>query len=1042
MKTKFNGILTLLLAFMVQFTFAQERTISGTVSDDLGPIQDITVKVKGSDRGTVTDFDGKYSVQAKTGEVINFTHISYGAVEKIVGASNVLDVTMKISGNALDEVVVTAQGVKREKKTLGYSVTTIKTEEIESKAETDIARILTGKIAGVQTNPAGGLLGSGTNVIIRSKSSITGDNRPLYVVDGAPISGDRYQELDANNIVSTSVLKGLAASTLYGEDGRNGVILITTKTGSRSNAEKGFEISLTNTILFNRVGNLPDFQNKYGQGADQVINTTYFGTWGAEFNGQTVPHHLSIGPYADIFPEFQGATTEYKAVPNNVEDFFGSGQGNNTSLNLSKSGEDYNINFSLGHSDQKGFIDTNTLNRLTLGLGGNMKLSNKFSLSTNFLFSRTKINSPSRGMFQLLTWIPRNLDIHNLPYENPVDHSNVYYRTTINNPLWTLNNSGRKDFSDGFYGKVGLSYEINDTYNLSYRLGMDTFNRNKQDFRNTGGANDDRGFFREVQNKKTIMDNTFIVNADYKEITKNISLTALLGVTLKHEKSDVFGIVSQNQIVHGLISHSNFIDQTFTDTDPTADFVGPDGTPFTKNTIGVYGDFRFGFKEFAFLSLSARNDWSSTVEKENNSLFYPSASFSFLPTTAFSALKGKKNINFLKFRMGYGTSANFPDPYRTRATLAANANSFIDPYTGQGIVTNFLGSFQPNPDLKPERLSEFEVGMEGTFFNRKLNVDLSLYTRTADDQILATDLPATTGFTRKLINIGRVDTEGFELGLTYKVVDKGDFSWTINGNFTAYETTVIEIPSSQINIAGGRNFAVEGAPLGVFIGSYMVRDDNGNLLINPTNGKIITSSSIGLEDKIIGDPNEDWTSSLINTFRYKGLSLSAQVEYRHGGDIWSDSASNLLRRGVTEDTIDREGTYIIPGVLANPNTGAVILDSNAQPVQNNIQIGANDLYFINTVDVDETTVYDASTVRLRNVSLSYNLPKKYLKKIPFGSISITASGNNLWYYSPNMPEHLHIDPEVVSANVGNLRGVDLQNEPSYRLYSMSVKLTF
>jgi hypothetical protein len=360
-----------------------------------------------------------------------------------------------------------------------------------------------------------------------------------------------------------------------------------------------------------------------------------------------------------------------------------------------------------------------------------------------------------------------------------------------------------------------------------------------------------------------------------------------------------------------------------------------------------------------------------------------------------------------------------------------------------------VSSFLPNPDLKSEFLKEYEIGTEGRFFNNRLTFDISAYTKTTEDQILFAALPNSTGFTRTILNAGDVQTEGIEVGLTVIPLQSDDFTWDINANFTAYESTVENLPVDEVAIgsaAGGNgnvlNTAINGEPFGVFKGTFAVKDDNGNLLIDPTTGKIIFSDNVGLENEIIGDPNEDWRVSAINTISYKGLSLSAQVEYVHGGDIYSNTASNLIRRGVTKDTEDRENPYIIPGVLGDPATGVALTDGNGDVIKNTIQIGANDLYFINLQDVDENLVYDASTVRLRDVTLSYSLPKKALERTPFGSMIFTLTGNNLWFYAPNIPEHLNLDPEVLATGAGNTFGVDFQNAPSYKQYSFSIKLTF
>ena len=267
----------------------------------------------------------------------------------------------------------------------------------------------------------------------------------------------------------------------------------------------------------------------------------------------------------------------------------------------------------------------------------------------------------------------------------------------------------------------------------------------------------------------------------------------------------------------------------------------------------------------------------------------------------------------------------------------------------------------------------------------------------------------------------------------------------MNNQFTAYETTVKELPVDRVDISSGVNYAIEGKPYGVFWGSFYARDEQNNLLINPETGKVIYSSDLGLENKIVGDPNEDWRISNINYFSYKNISLSIQWDYIHGGDIWSQTASNLLRRGVTRDTEDREGTYVIPGILADPNTGDPLLDANGDKIANNIQLAANDLYFINLMDVDEGIVYDASVVRLRDVSLTYTLPRKLLDKTPFGSAAFTFSGNNLWYYAPNLPKYMNLDPEVLGSGANgpsNGKGLDFQNDPSYKQYSVGLKLTF
>lgn len=1031
MKTKLKLILTSLFVLFGVVAFAQQ-SISGTVTDESGvPLPGATVVVEGTSNAAITDFDGNYTLNATLGDVLVASYVGYNS-NTLTASSETINFTLTQS-TELDEVIITAQGIARKEKALGYAVTTITSEDIENKPETDISKILTGKIPGVQINTGGGFLGTNANVIIRSKNSISGSNQPLYIVDGAPITGNRSFDLDPNNIASTSVLKGLAASALYGQDGRNGVILITTKTGSGLARSKGFEVEVSHTTSFLEVSNLPEFQNQYGQGADNTINTTYFGTWGARFNGQVVPHHLSIPAYANSFPEYQGATDIYRAHPNNVIDFFDVGVGNTTSVLISNSTENSSVNFSYSKSDQVGYIEENKLTRDNFSFGSRTTLSNKLSLNTSVLYSKTIDTRPTRNFFDLLTWIPRNLDIHNLPYQDPNDGSSVYYRVTFTNPRWQQKNSQFKEDADRLFMKAQLDYELNDNINISYLYSNDYYNELNRDYQNKGGADNPLGYMNTFDDKDRITTHRASVNLNNIEISDLWSLTGVVGFESKNQLSSFIGVTSEDQVVFDFLNHNNFRETS------------PIDASSSLNTIGVYSQMEFDYNDYIFLTLTARNDWASTVAKENRSIFYPSASVSYIlsDTPGFDA-KG----NYYKLRASYGTSANFPGPYLINPTLDAAPNAWINPFNGSVVSYNGLSSYLPNPGLLPELLKEYEFGVEAKLFNNLVDVDISAYKRIVEDQILSSSLPTSTGYSSTTINAGRIDTDGLEAALTLNLIrptTSDGLAWSMTTNFTAYETTVKELPVDRIAFGDGVNHAIENEPYGVFRGTYAMKDDEGNLLIHPDTGKIIFSDDVGAEDKLIGDPNEDFYLTNINTISYKNFTFGFQWEYTHGGDIYSVSASNLLRRGVTRDTEDREGSYIIPGVIGDPNTGEVTLDANGDKIKNNIQIGANDLYFINLMDVDENIVFDASVFRIRDISLSYKLPESLLENSPFGSVVFNAQANNFHFYSPNLPQYMNLDPEVLGANPEgstNTKGVDYQNDPSYKQFSVGVKLTF
>lgn len=1031
MKTKYNQILTSVFLMFAVVSFAQQA-VSGSVTDESGlPLPGATVVVQGTSNAAVTDFDGKYTINAEIGDTLEASYVGFNSNAKSVTSNSVSFVLAQ--STELDEVVITAQGIARKEKALGYAVTTITAEDIESKPETDISKILTGKIPGVQINTGGGFLGTNANVIIRSKNSISGSNQPLYIVDGAPITGNRSFDLDPNNIATTSVLKGLAASALYGQDGRNGVILITTKTGSGLARSKGFEVEVSHTSSFLEVSNLPEFQNQYGQGADNTINTTYFGTWGAPFNGQVVPHHLSIPAYESSFPEYQGATDIYRAHPNNVKDFFDVGIGNTTSLLISNSTENSSVSFSYSKSDQVGYIEENKLIRDNFSFGSRTTLSNKLSLNTSVLYSKTIDTRPTRNFFDLLTWIPRNLDIHNLPYQDPNDGSSVYYRVTFTNPRWQQKNSQFKEDSDRLFMKAQLDYELSDNINISYLYSNDYYNELNRDYQNKGGADSPLGYMNTFDDKDRITTHRASVNINNLELSDQWNLNGVVGFESKNETSSFIGVTSEDQVVFDFLNHNNF-----RETSPIDAFS-------SLNTIGVYSQMELDYNDFIFLTLTARNDWASTVAEENRSVFYPSASVAYIlsDTPGFDS-KG----NYYKLRASYGTSANFPGAYLINPTLDAAPNAWINPFNGGVVSYNGLSSYLPNPGLLPELLKEYEFGFESKLFNNLIDVDISVYKRIVEDQILSSSLPTSTGYSSTTINAGRIDTDGLEAALTLNLIrptTSDGLSWSMTTNFTAYETTVKELPVDRIAFGDGVNHAIENEPYGVFRGTYAMKDDDGNLLIHPDTGKIIFSDDVGAEDKLIGDPNEDFYLANIHTISYKNLTFGLQWEYTHGGDIYSLSASNLLRRGVTRDTEDREGSYIIPGVIGDPNTGEVTLDANGDKIKNNIQIGANDLYFINLMDVDENIVFDSSVFRIRDISLSYKLPESLLENSPFGSVIFNAQANNFYFNAPNLPQYMNLDPEVLGANPEgstNTKGVDYQNDPSYKQFSVGVKLTF
>ncbi|MDP5062251.1 MAG: SusC/RagA family TonB-linked outer membrane protein, partial [Maribacter sp.] len=1037
MRTKLNGLLTLLLALVVHISFAQQKTVSGTVTDQGGlPLPGVNIVVQGTTTGTQTDFDGNYSIMASEGETLLFTYIGQKAVRQAVGASSTVNVVMQEDAQALEEVVVTAQGIKKEKQALGYAVAEVDKEQLEQRAEGDVGRILTGKASGVNITSQSGLSGSGTSIVIRGLSSFSGSNQALFIVDGVPFdsgtngqarNGDdnsfvdgnngssRFLDLDPNNIASVNVLKGLAAATLYGTAGRNGVILITTKNGAPgTGGVKKNEITVSSSLFFNEIASLPDYQDEYGNGFDQAFGW-FFSNWGPSFNEGGIsgwgnqsaidengtlahPYSTSTSAIRAAFPELQGVRYDWKPY-NSVEKFFRTGVVKSNSVNFNGSSDDskisYNANF--GHLDDEGFTPGNNLKRYTLGLGGRAILSNKFTVSGTMNFSNTNFKSPpvaastgnsvfgdGSSIFANLFYTPRSIDIQGLPFESPVDGSSVYYRqnNSIQHPLWTIANAVTQQVTNRVFGNAALAYDINDNLNLTYRFGLDVYSENNINSQNKGGVGGSvatqSGILQTWNNTNTILDHNLILTGQY-ELSEKVGFSFNTGATSRREVFDQNGVASSGQNVFGVLRHFNFGLQ--------------DEIQFSteRNIVGLYGQLDFDYDRMVYLTLSGRNDYVSNLSSENNSIFYPSASVSIIPTKIFPGLQSQNGINYIKLRAGFGTSANFPTEYPVASTLDLDTQFFQDG-SGQDIVANTSADDLGNPLLKPELLSEIEVGIESRFFNNRLSLDVSYYDRTTTDLIINRPLDPSTGFTDTQTNIGEIKSNGVELDANlalFRSEQEGGFNWNINANWTTNDSEVTDLGTdTDIVVYSGftnlGNAAIVGEQLGVIVGSRIQRSESGEFLVNDAGNYVEEEGTF-----VIGNPNADWSLNISNSMQFKNFSFNFLLNYTQGGDIYSRTVSTLLGRGLTTDTVDRLNTFILPGVLADgsPNTQ---------------QINNSTFYFDNILfGPDELGIYDASVIRLQEVSLGYSLPSKFLDKTPFGSLSFTLSGFNLWYNAIN-----------------------------------------
>lgn len=1077
MKTTTQGLLAFLMMLIVQFSFAQQKSVTGTVVDEDGiPIPSVNVFIKGTSDGTQTDFDGNYALEVGSDQTIVFSYVGFLTQEILVGDQSTINVTLASDVEQLNEVLVTAQGIKREKKALGYAVSSIKSKDIEQRTEGDLGRVLRGKASGVNITQQSGLSGTATNITIRGNLSFSQNNQPLFIVDGVPFSSDtnasgdfvdgnsgssRFLDLDPNTVESVNVLKGLSAATLYGEAGKNGVILITTKAGSIGGAAKKSEVTVSTSVFFNEIASMPDYQYQYGNGFDQAFGW-FFSNWGPSFdrggpagwgnqaaiddNG-TLEHPYSTASSAtgipQAFPEFAGARYDWRPY-RSVENFFRTGTVLSTSVSANGTSSDGKVgyNFTYGNLVDEGFTPGNKVARNNFSMGGRAELSNKFTISGTVNYSRTNFKTPpfaaSQGngsfgdgssIFGNLFFTPISVDLLGLPYQNPITGASVYYRqnNSIQHPLWTVNNAQNRQLTNRFFGNFTAQFDFNDNLNLVYRLGYDFYNERNRNYQNKGGvdlpARTISGTLDTFDNNNMIWDHNFILTGNY-DLDDDFDVTFNLGATSRYRHYDRQGVSSSGQNVFGVLRHFNYDLQ--------------DEIQFTtyQNIVGLYGQAEFSYKDYLFLTVNGRNDWASNQPEDGNSLFYKGGSLAYIATSSIDGLRSK-NLNFLKFRAGYGESAGFATGFPTSTNLSIDTQRFLD--GANTVVTNTSANVLANPNIKPERYTEVEFGVESRLFNNRVTFDASYFNRITEDLIIDRPLDPSTGGTFIQTNLGEVEGWGIEADLGIDILRKQDtngFGWNVNSNFTLIRNEVTDLGAdTDIIIYEGftdlGNAAIKGFPLGTMVGSRIGRDENGNFLVDGNGDYVIENQDENGRIPVIGDPNPDFVLNVGNTFSYKNLSLNVLINYVQGGDIYSSTVATLLGRGLIEETVNRESTYILPGI------------SQATGQPNTTQINNSTYYFNNVLfGPSELQVYDATAIRLQEVSLSYSLPKKLLEKTPFGSVSLSAQGFNLWFKAVNIPESANFDPNVAGLGVGNGQGFEFLNGPSGRRYGFSVKATF
>ena len=1055
-------LLIVLFVFISGYNlFAQTIVITGTVTSSVqgeGAIPGVTVTVKSTTVGAITDVNGKYSVTApQNSTTLVFSYIGMKRQEVEIGGRKVIDVVMEPDLLGLDEVVVTAVGIQRSTKSVGYSVSTVNADLTQEKSEPDMLKALQGKVPGVDIRVGQGAPGAASNITIRGSSSFYGSNQPLIVVDGVPYSNDQVSTssqttgtggayssglstLDPNNIETLTVLKGSAAAALYGSRASNGVLLITTKSGKGGEAGRGLEVTVNTSIAKETIANLPDYQNTYGNGS----NFTYAnsnGSWGQRFDSRDSipvwPDYLAAFP--NLFPS--SGNMKYQAQPNNVKDLFKTGTIYENSVSIS--GGDAKNSFSSTASalNQDGYIPESNFDRYSISVGGRSKLNNGLNVGGNLSFSSTKqvggffgenqftgaASSFARSLFLGRTW-----DM-TLPYENPANGWPVSaLGNQFDNPLWSYRHNTITTNTDRTVAGINMDYNLNSWFNISYSLGMNNIQMNRREVTDIGSrAAATTGEIKEDNyNKREIESNLLLTLAH--QLGTDFSIKAILGHNVNQRTTKRQAYDGKVIMVPGIYDITN-----------TRDLVTLNGGFSQRRLYAVFADVSLSYKNWLYLNIVGRNDWSSTLPKENRSYFYPAVSTSFIFTDAF----GIKNdiLSLGKIRASYAQVGNDADPYSL-----ANVFYLGDPFGGKFTLTT--PNTRNNPNLKPERSAETELGTELQFLNGRIGLDFTWYSKLSKDMIAPVPVPDASGFEYQYLNFGSMRNRGIEIGFNLVPLQMPNgLKWEIFTSFTKNKSEVVSLISGvdRLNLANlgiGLTPVIEpGYAYGSFRGSYALRDDKGNMIIDPVTGFPYTAQ----DEKIIGDPNPDFVMGVTNTVSFKGFTLSALWDWRQGGDLYSVTIYSLLGRGVTKDTEDREHSWIVPGVYGDAQ-GNLLLDANNNPIQNRTGITTNDLYFYGggtetTFAINSATefnIYDATVYRLREVSIGYDLPKKWIQKAKIGRVNISVTGRNLWYFAPNVPTHTNFDPEINNYGSSNIQGIDLSCAPTSRRIGVNLKVTF
>ncbi|TVR79797.1 MAG: SusC/RagA family TonB-linked outer membrane protein [Saprospirales bacterium] len=1039
----------LLIAFASLFswgTLLAQQTVSGTVTDDQGePLIGATILVQGTGTGTITDFDGNFSLEAAPDAtlVISFTGYETRTIE-VDGRSRV-DVMLS-AGIFLEGAVVTAMGIERERRELGYAITTIDGSDLAIARSGNALDALSGRVAGVRINSSSGTAGGSSNILIRGISAFGGGS-PLFVVDGVPVSnsafaGDRNQiisggadvgnragDLNPDDIESISVLKGASAVALYGQRARDGVVVVTTKRAR----ENRLTVDVNTSLRFASPFRLPDLQNEYASGNfGQYDSDNFLNGWGpkiSEVEGQNFRQF----PYDEERP--------LVAYPDNVKDFFETGVTFVNNVSISNRGESGDFRLSYTYFDENGIVPGNELNRNTVSINAGTAFTDNLRARAIVNYVRTEgLNRPRQGsnnpniLMSNVYLLPRTTNINDL--KNNLRNAQgqvlgVDGNNQVNNPYWIIENNPFSNIVDRVYGSFEVNYDHNDWLTLTGRLGTDfyqEYRRNitaKETLQRVNGEFEDRGIYRRELNSD-------IYATVRKRLSDDISFTGIVGWNTNEIYFQNDRTFAADLLAAGVYNPANALSTNI------------ERFESTRRLVGGFFDVGFGYRDFLYVNVTGRNDWSSTLPKDNRSFFYPGVSTSFIFTDAFNL--ESDILSFGKLRASYAQVGSDEAPYQLDFLFSPLSDVFTQfvsnntyPFGGEAAFSG-PATLPAGLSLKPQSQNTLEIGAELQFFRGRLGLDVAYYNTLTEDIIVSVALAQSTGFEAARRNAGSVRNEGVEILLSAIPVRTSNFEWETVVNFTRNVQTVETIAEGLDDLALTSGFsglsirAETGGSFGLH-GAGWERSPDGQLVIDRTTGLRVPGARTNL-----GDIFPDYQIGFINRFSYGNFTLHALIDVSQGGVLFSRTVSGLRGAGLAEETLENRGKiFIDQGVnRVTDSEGNVTYVPNETPVRSMQEFWSNYTNNNNT----EGSVFDADYIKLREISISYNLPREWLQRTFIREMSIGIEGRNLLLINSSVP---HIDPEASffgPSLVGGAANIEFYSVPTARSIGGNVKIRF